>query len=1223
MANNWTKAQQTVIDIRDKNILVSAAAGSGKTAVLVERIIKKVTDDDNPIDIDKLLVVTFTSAAASEMRERILNAIEKKAEEYPDNEHLQKQITYIHNASISTLHSFCMNLIRENFTYLDIDPSFKIGDEGEIKLIKSDVIKEVLEKYYQEKSEIFIEFIERYSTSRSDVNVEEIILKLYEFSMSYPEPEKWLDSCIKSYEVSNIEDIQNSDWFKIIETDIELQLLEACKKLHKCQVIINEADGPYMYEDAIKSDLSFVEMMVSYNYEEQSEAMASYEYVALGKKSDSEVSDIKKNQVKNIRNDVKKIIAALKKNYFGTTLEEQLECMESCLNTVKVMVELTKGFTELYKDKKEERNIIDFNDLEHYALKILVEFDENGYPMPTRAADEIAGQYEEIMVDEYQDSNYVQETIVNAISSQRFGHPNKFMVGDVKQSIYKFRLAKPELFIDKYNRYIPVNDVKESEEKNGESRRIILDKNFRSRKEVLNATNFIFNQLMGKELGGIEYDEENALYEGAAYPEIPEKQDNTAEFIILNNNKKIEVSDEIAEKNGKELEAYAAAHRIKELVGKFKVYDKNTKEYRNCRYSDIVILFRSTAGIADIYAEVLNNEGIPAYCESQTGYFSADEVITVLNMLKVIDNPRQDIPLVSVLTSQMFGMNEEMLAIVRANTPYLEYYDAINKYYESGKDDEIVKILSRFFELLNRYRQLSTYLSIYELINIVLDETGYYNYMMSMADGKRRRANLDMLKEKAATFEKGSYNGLFNFVRYIEKMQDYDIEAGEASSISENEDIVRIMTIHKSKGLEFPVVIVAGLGKKFNKTDIYDKMIIHSELGVGIDAIIPEQKLRIKTMIKKAVGRQIEKENIGEELRILYVALTRAKEKLIMLGTVKNIEKAFMKWSEACFESEEKFSPETILSSVGYIDMIGYCLARNKEMYRFYDEFSLTRPWNNIMSEIDSGIKVLVKDIDKLSVEHIENMILIDEKREKLMNFDSERIYNEEIRTKLTKQLGYEYPYKSSEKIPSKLSVSELKRKDFEEEAQKGYEIYSMIYDEEESRITGVTRGNAYHRIFELFDYYIEPSLENYKTMVHTFFEACKMEEYMEEVIDYDKILEFADSNISKRMKNAYNEGTLKREAKFVMGIPASRIDDAYNDEETVLVQGIIDAYFLEDEEIVVVDYKTDSVKEISELEKRYKTQLDYYAEALEKLTGKKVKEKIIYSVHLSKELLV
>ncbi len=1233
MATKWTEAQQTVIDVRDKNILVSAAAGSGKTAVLVERIIQMVTDVNNPVDIDKLLVVTFTQAAASEMRERILNAIEQKVLEQPDNAHLQKQLTYIHSASISTIHSFCMNIIKENFTYIDIDPGFALADESELTLIKADVMREILEKYYEERNPNFIAFIEKYSSSRSDKEIEKIILKLFNFSMSYPDPIAWLDGCVKRYDVDSIDELNTSDWMQIINKNIGCTLIELKHKLENAKSWIEEPSGPYMYEDAVNYDMNVVNQLIgTEDFDKRRDILLGYEPTTLSSKRDADVDASLRERVKSYRTEVKDGLKKLRKEYFQTSLNEQLEYIKMCASTTRIMVELTKEFIYTYKRIKNEKNRIDFNDLEQLALSILVTKDENGSYIPTKVAEDIAFKYEEIMVDEYQDSNLVQELLISSISRERFGKPNIFMVGDVKQSIYKFRLARPELFINKYNTYMPVKTVSESIEASGVDRRIILDRNFRSRLEVITPTNFIFKQVMTEGVGGIIYDEDNYLYQGADYPKVPDNQSNKAEFTIIEAKGYENDEDMASQLNSRQLEAQMVANRIKELTKNFKVYDKKTRTYRMCKYSDIVILSRSVSDIMDVYSEILTNEGIPLYCDIQKGFFNATEVVDILNMLRVIDNPRQDIPMVSVLTSKMFDINNEDLAKIRGEYKRINYYDAIWKYCREGKDDVLRNKLENINSFISKYREMVPYTSIYNLITEILEDTGYYTYVSALPGGKRRKANINMLMDKSVDYEKGVYKGLFNFIRYIERIEQYEVESGEASVISENDNSVRMMTIHKSKGLEFPIVFLVGTGKQFNRADYLSKIVIHPDLGIGIDCMDHVNRLKVNTLIKKAIGSQIRLEDIGEELRVLYVALTRAKEKLIMTATVNNIEKFATSLLGIRYIKGTALPYEKLRSINRYSDIIGYSLARNNSFKVLLDMTNADVACYNELQSEESGIDINLVYLNDIVIMQSKNMADEEIAKMSFKDFECERVYDLELRKELKNRLNYEYKFESLSRLCSKMSVSEIKERHMEknEEEETHYmyksgksDSYIPMFISGKKQLNGAFRGTAFHRVFELLDYNLEPSESNYKKMVDELLASGRIDKFEADVIIYEKIVEFANSDIGKRMKQAFINGSLRREAKFVMGVPACDIDSMYDSNENVIVQGIIDAYFEEDGEIVIVDYKTDYVKNKNELLDKYSIQLEYYAKAIEKMTGITVKEKVIYSVHLSTSINV
>ena len=803
MGVKWTEEQQKVIQLRNRNILVSAAAGSGKTAVLVERIITMLTEDDPPVDVDKLLIVTFTEAAASEMKERIRLAIEKKLLEYPEDEHLKQQATLIHNAQITTIHSFCLSVIRDHFHAIDIDPGFRIGEEGELKLLRHDVLEEMLEEKYQEGSKSFLDFAAAYSTGRDDKKSEDLILKIYEFSRSYPDSEAWLESCVEAYKIPDVETLEKSSFMQKVIADIRKNLEDARELLAQAEMIALSPDGPAVYEATLDKDMQVIEELSAIrSYEKMAEAFTNVKWARIAANKDQTVLEEKIEQVKKIRELVKGIVKNISGQYFYESPQELVEDLKMCAPAMEELGNLVRLFGEKFEEQKRAQNIIDFSDMEQYALRILTEKSEDGF-VPSKIAQEYQNQFHEVMIDEYQDSNLIQEAILNSVSTCRSGRYNIFMVGDVKQSIYRFRLSRPELFLEKFYTY----NIEVSQ-----TQRIDLHRNFRSRKEVLESANAIFRQIMTEKLGGIVYDEQAALYPGAEYPET---ENLKTEILLMDSD-----LDEYQKTDGdtskgivseRELEARMIAMRIRELLRSQKVVDKETGELRNVRYSDIVILTRSIKGFADVFTEVLNREGIPAYAGTSEGYFQTQEVGVLLDYLRVLDNRRQDIPLAAVLRSAFAEMSDEEMAEIRCMYPDKPFFESVAEYRVHGHEQKIREKLEKCLGQMDELRLIVPYTPMHELLWKILDRTGYGDYVAAMPGGAQRRANLDMLIEKARAYEATSYKGLFHFVRYIEQLQKYDVDYGEASIEDEYADTVRVMTIHKSKGLEFPVVFVAGM----------------------------------------------------------------------------------------------------------------------------------------------------------------------------------------------------------------------------------------------------------------------------------------------------------------------------------------------------------------------------------------------------------------------------
>ena len=1232
MSVNWTKEQEQVIRLRNRNILVSAAAGSGKTAVLVQRILEKVMDPRNPVDIDRLLIMTFTRAAAGEMRERIANALEDALYRNPDNEHLQRQTTLIHTAQITTIDGFCAYVIRNYFHLIGLDPGYRTGEEGELKLLKEDVMKELLEAYYARGEEKFKYFIECYASGKSDEGIKELIYSLYNAAMSNPYPDEWLEKCTDSYRNTDLEEIKTSEWMNLLWKNVLEDICQAENLVEEARELCNIPGGPYLYEEALESDLLLIreakEKVEAGDFDGIRALLGNPSFARLSAKKPKEpVDDTLKEQVKGLRESAKGILKDIGSRYFTVKEEELPLLLASCLEPVEMLVELTREFIRLYGEKKREKNILDFTDMEHFALEILT-----GQEGKSPAARELSLKYDEVMVDEYQDSNLVQEMITNCVSGWADGRKNIFMVGDVKQSIYRFRLARPELFMEKYKKY----SLTDSDEQ-----RIDLHKNFRSRSQVLDCANYIFRQIMGEGLGGIAYDDAAALYPGAQFPEGSKEAFLSTEVLLVEKDAE-ELEDLMDGRDARELEALAISHRIKEIVGKERILDKETKEYRSVRYGDIVILLRSASGWSETFTEVLSAHGIPVYAASKTGYFSALEVVTILNYLQICDNPLQDIPMTGVLRSPIVGCTTQELAILRQTFPEGMIYESVLSYLEKyeGTSEEahaLYQKLHTFISLLNEFRNLAVYTPVHELILEILQRTGYGNYAKALPNGAQRSANLAMLVEKAMDYEKTSYRGLFNFVRYIEHLQKYEVDYGEVNLSGAGEGSVEIMTIHKSKGLEFPVVILAGMGKQFNFQDLNARLLIHPEYGLGADAILPDRRMIVSTLNKQVIRRKLLEESLGEEIRVLYVALTRAKEKLIMTGTISNLEKEMMYLSRFREKEDELLPVETRLKAKNYWDYVLPALSRHRCMDDLYREFGLLPPSGNPLYHDQAEFEVKRITARMLADAEVAEQAF-DQMEDSVLEFwDCEKVIDQQIRQELEKRFGFVYPYESRRDIPVKVSVSDLKKRsyheetDFEEAVYFEPDIVPLIprFVEEKKveggEFTGSARGTAYHRVMECIEYNKTDSTEQLKEQLHSLVQNKKMSAAEAECVRISDIRAFVECDLGQRMKKAAVAGRLFREQPFVISRSAAEIEETWDPQERVLVQGIIDAYFLEEDEIILVDYKTDRVRRSEEqvLIDRYHTQLEDYAQALQRMTGRKVKEKYIYSFTLKKAILL
>ena len=1186
MGVKWTEQQQQVIDLRDRNILVSAAAGSGKTAVLVERIITMLTDEEHPVNVDELLIVTFTEAAAGEMKERIRGAIEKALEENSENEHLKRQATLIHNAQITTIHSFCLSVIRDHFHVIDLDPGFRTAEEGELKLLRHDVLEELLEEKYAEKEDRFLRLSNAYGGRRDDKKLEELIEKAYDFSRSYPDGDGWLDSCADAYRVASAKDLEKSDYGNKIIIWAKAYLEEAQDLTRRAIEISLEEDGPAMYEETLKLDMKAIESLLNADgYEEMSKLLADLKWSTLSPCRDKTVSKEKTSAVQELRKQRKKIVDDLIKSYFYQTSEEMAADMQMCLPYMEELVSLVKSFARRFDEKKRQENVIDFSDMEQFALQILAKKTEEGFG-PTEVAKEYQEQYREIMIDEYQDSNLIQETILTSISGVSKGKYNIFMVGDVKQSIYSFRLSRPELFMEKFNTY----DLE-----NGPKQRIDLHKNFRSRKEVLDSVNYIFRQIMMRDLGEIDYDDKAALYVGAEYPENPGCE---TEVLILNTDLKDYGYSVKASKQ--ELEARMIAGRIRKLIANQKVQDKKTGELRPARYSDIVILTRSMKGIADTFVQELNREGIPAFSGTKEGYFATQEIGVLLDYLRILDNRKQDIPLAAVLTSAFCGLSEEELAVIRSSEDSkIPFYQAVEKYLDNGENMVIREKLKNCYGKLDDFRKIVPYTPIHELLRDILTKTGYGQFISAMPGGAQRAANVEMLITKAQAFQSSSYKGLFHFVRYIEQLQKFEVDYGEASLEDEQSDTVRVMTIHKSKGLEFPIVFVAATGKKFNVMDLAGQVIIHARLGVGMDTVDLERRTKIPSLVKKVIQKEAKLDNLGEELRVLYVALTRAKEKLIITGTCDNLETKMAKILTFAQRS----------SAIQYLDWIIPALVR-----------------------IPKDVPITLREVmlEEVVSDEVETEVSGKIQEEILRRWDTSAEYDANVRQVLNEQFAYQYPYPKSHARKMKFTVSELKKMAYQAELDdEESALGEVVYEEpevvpllpkfltEEETLTGAPRGTAYHRVMELLDFEKTYDRQILETEINTFVEQGRMTREMVDSVRIDDVLKFLNSFVGKRMKKCSGCGKIWKEQPFVLGIPEQELYPDEPEGDFALVQGIIDVYFEEEDGLVVLDYKTDKVYRIEELVEKYHAQLEYYGRALEQITGKNVKEKVLYSFTL------
>ncbi|MDO4616404.1 MAG: helicase-exonuclease AddAB subunit AddA [Lachnospiraceae bacterium] len=1313
MAVNWTDEQRQAIDLSEQNILVSAAAGSGKTAVLVERILRIVTDPVHPVDVDRLLIVTFTRAAAAEMKDRIGKALEERLRQEPDNEHLQRQGILLHHAQISTIHGFCTYVIQNYFHRIGLDPGYRIAEDSELTMMKRDVIGELLEAEYEKGEDSFLWFIESFAPGRDDRACEDLILRLHEFSVSDPDPEGWLERCLAIYQIDTEQELEESSWLQESMAEGRRLLSDVRDRIRETLELTLEEGGPAAYAPQIETDLRLTEDLLEMkSYGELVQGFQTLKHPALSRKKQEGVNEQLKERVKSRRSGYRKTLEKIEQQYFALPIPLILEELRNCRLNASELVRLTRLFSAAFAERKRKNNVLDFSDLEHFALEILLEKEETGEKQATSereggeavpvregsreasapvrwkrtaAARELAQQFHEIMIDEYQDSNFVQEALLRAVSGEEEGRFNRFMVGDIKQSIYGFRQAKPELFLEKYHSY----------GKEEHTCRIDLKENFRSRGQVLDSANALFQRLMVPSLGGITYDDAAALHRGFDYPETP-KGDCSMEVILIDKKdpelEDVKLKDELVE-----MEALAVAAKIKELMKSQQVYDRKTEGFRPAQYRDFAVLLRSIRGRGEVFLRVLKNEGIPSFAVSKTGYFSTIEVSTVVNYLRILDNPRQDIPYAAVLHSPVAGVTDEELAWIRSAVPEGGLYEIVPKAAElAGLQPEIwsasgqvshqqgaesaselsglqqmaeassgpapaglAEKLQHFLLQLEWLRAQVSWLPVHELVNLVLDETGYRSIAGSLPMGEQRLANLNLLVEKAVDFEATSYHGLFQFLRYLDQMEKNQIDFGEVNLYGETADAVGIMTIHKSKGLEYPFVFVSCLGDKFSTMDSKANVIFHADLGVGMNYVDPKKRVRHSTMIKKMIGQRIHLETLAEELRVLYVALTRAKEKLILTALVDDLEKRVTECVQTPSLKEQPLPYGRLAEASTWMDWLLPVLAGTEG---FQPVYQMVLGKDHPVVTIDAPVKVRVQTPAAMTMDRIRDTVEKAALQQKLKQVgeNPEEIYQKEVRAFLEKKNQWSYPWEYRSLLPSVMSVSELKKK---RPSQSDEELYasepelvaessfSYLYKEsvleeleEEEYLpafmreetvsrTGAERGTAYHRFFECVEYQALPDAAQEQEAFAGFVEkqlkamvsGGKMEQEEADWIDQKDLVIFLSGDTGQRMRKAALAGNLLREKSFLMELPAVELDSAWNMPERILIRGVIDACFQEEGAWVIVDYKTDKVYSSngSCLVKKYQKQLQFYQRALEQATGLPVKERLIYSVTLGRSIAV
>lgn len=1203
----WTNEQLQAIQEKNSNILVAAAAGSGKTAVLVERIIHKIIDEQ--MDIDKILVVTFTNAAASEMRERILEAIYKKLEENPENVHLQRQIILLNKASICTIHSFCLDVIHNHFYEIDLPSNFKIADTAEIDLLKQEVLDDLFEQKYTENDKNFIELLENYTNYRGDEALQELVLKIYKFIQSSPFPIKWLQEKLELLKIED-KDISQTIWGKLIIQTVDDDIQESIMQLEVTESKMALYPEMTKFYQTISEDIINLQDLQKYNsWDELYIKLLNFNFSKWP--VDKKVINDLKEDSKAIRDKVKKHIKEKTAKLLSCSQEQAVKDLKIITPILEKLSNLVTEFTKNFAEKKKEKNCIDFNDIEHFALKILLDENNN----PTEVAKKYKEKFEEIAIDEYQDSNLVQEAILTSISKGN----NIFMVGDVKQSIYKFRQARPELFLQKYDEY------KNKEEKAQEDNlKIQLFRNFRSRQNILNITNLVFESIMSKELGDINYNENEYLNYGANYPE-PEEIKNYAgiaelDIIDLKEDESITAFEGEEDEEEQErveddvLEAKFVANKIQELLNSnYMVFDKK-QGYRKIRPKDIVILLRATSNLSPIYEKELSDLELPVFSDTSGTYLDTVEIQTILSVLKIIDNPLQDIPLVVVLRSSICNFTDNDLITIRLTDRNCNFYEALIKTRLICEGDLKNKIES-FLEKLEKWKSISQYMPLDEFIWQIYLDTGYYQYVGLLPNGAMRQANLKTLFEKAKQYEKASFKGLFNFIQFIDKLKKQNGDLASAKLIGENEDVIRIMSIHKSKGLEFPVVFLCNSHKKFNMQDLNDNILLHQDIGFGPTIMDTTRKIKYSSIAKDAIKLKMKQETLSEEQRILYVALTRAKEKLYITGRSKDFTKYVQDKNKVLemYESENiKLDAKLMKKANSYLDWIMYVYLFNQgrtitlkgESYKLSDIITL-----NVSNKKDL-LKALAK-------EKVVEQIDLKEKIEQILKNKSDE-ENKKSEQALKELLEWKYDYIVDTTLPTKSSVTKIKQEKIKlEEMLKGIESeeveykksYTPKFMQEDKKISSAEKGTLVHLCIQRLDERKDYELKDIQNMILNLVEKEIITQNEADAIDVNLIYQYTKSQLFEELRKAKE---VHKEQPFYINIPAKDVvSEAENSKKNILVQGIIDLYYIDkNDNLVLIDFKTDYISnEPNAKEKildKYKVQLEIYKTALEQALNRK-----------------
>lgn len=1285
--SRWTDEQWAAIAADGSHLLVAAAAGSGKTAVLVERIIKRIADPERPLSVDALLVATFTKAAAAEMKERIRHALEEALERDPESRHLERQLALLPRATITTLHSFCMEVVERYAPLIGLDPGFRIANETEAELLRMDTLDELFEETYEKEGEngTLARLADRFGGERSDEPLHRLILELHAFAGSHPWPADWLKEMAERFQVQDAAELLQSLWVRSLLGDAQLQLRGAVRMLEFGLRLCGEPGGPAPYAETLQEDLAAVGSLLAALDTDQwplwQQAFASCAFGRLKPCRGDDYDPSLQERVKGYRDAVKKIVSKLSEEWLVRPAERYAEEMRELAPDMEALAELAIAFDERYEAAKRAKGLLDFGDLEHYALRILRDpASVPGQVVPSAAAADYRNRFAEIYLDEYQDTNEVQEAIVSLIARSDPG--NIFMVGDVKQSIYRFRLAEPGLFMSKYRTY-DIWETGLADAESPEGLRIDLARNFRSRREIILAVNHVFRLIMNEPVGEMTYDRRAELVYGQGYPdadgmagEVPPPNGPNGwgcELIVLDQaaagnggaggpgeteeDPASESEGHAGNDNDEEeletaqLEARCVAAEIRRLMdgggdGKppFAVYDGRSGLYRPVQYRDIVILLRATSALAPAYLEELKAAGIPAYADLATGYFAATEVDVMLSLLSIIDNPRQDIPLAGVLRSPIVGLTADELARIRLCDRRGEFWDAV----AAAADDETLEeglrgTVRSFLGKLSEWRDYARREPLRDLLWTLFRDTGYYDFVGGLPGGAQRQANLRALVDRARGYEQSSrFRGLFRFLRFLGRMRDTGSDLGAARALGEGENVVRIVSIHKSKGLEFPVVFAAGMGRGFNRRDLNGMFLKHKTLGFGPRMVERDTRVTYPTLPQLAIRRRLAAEMLAEEMRVLYVALTRPKEKLFLIGTVKDAAKQWDKWTETASMSKGALPDHAVAAASRYLDWLGpaaVLAGANPEAKDVQPDGGASPAWS---CRIVPASAYTAPSAEAVKEDETDERLW-----EAAARGEPAEVQETPAGERIRAVLSWEYPYGNAAKVAAKTSITAWKSRLSAEEAAAALEAAEESGAEErmreegweadsfeassvpvelsfrlrrprfmgESKLTPAERGTAFHLVMQHLPLRADLGAGDISELLDRMAERLLLTGEQRRAIDPAVIASFCAGPLYPRLCAA---DRVWREVPFTYGIQAGEVYSGMEGEDaadTVIIQGVVDCLFSEGDSLVLIDYKTDLLKGKSpeEAAEKHRFQVEKYGEAAGRILGRTVSEAYVY----------